>query len=245
MSLQIVPMFDAIGASAGSLIGNRQVRKVAYYITGSGVVPWSSADVEKLRRRGVELIPIAQDDSVRNFREFRTLVVDVEPGCYVNSRAALVVRLRADLGLRTTLYTPVSNWQALTDECTAHGVLGHVDWGIADWNLDRAAAERFIQQHAGARVVWVQWASPSSNPRTILPGSVRTLAQANVDLSVTLASWGEKPAPSRRKRATHKVRKVAGKAKQPAKKVTPPAALLTVYTALLELAHVLGVNFPK
>jgi hypothetical protein len=50
--------------------------------------------------------------------------------------------------------------------------------------------------------VGVQWASPSSNPNTVLPGpSGKTLREANVDLSVVDAGWvpsgmGKAPAPA-------------------------------------------------
>ena len=35
----------------------------------------------------------------------------------------------------------------------------------------------------------VQWASPTSNPNTIVPGGTQTLADANIDISVTIPSW--------------------------------------------------------
>ena len=39
----------------------------------------------------------------------------------------------------------------------------------------------------------VHWASPTSNPGTIVPGGTLTLAQAQVDLSVAEDAWH--PAP--------------------------------------------------
>jgi hypothetical protein len=35
----------------------------------------------------------------------------------------------------------------------------------------------------------VQWAAPQSNPDTLIPGSNRTLAEGNCDLSVTAPAW--------------------------------------------------------
>ena len=41
----------------------------------------------------------------------------------------------------------------------------------------------------------VQWASPSSNPGTLVPGTGLTLTQANCDLSVADKSWPSVPPP--------------------------------------------------
>ena len=67
--------------------------------------------------------------------------------------------------------------------------LTRVQYWLADWSLNEAEAEARLQPNLDGGIVAVQWASPSSNPRTLVPGSSLTLAEANVDLSVTVYGW--------------------------------------------------------
>ena len=61
---------------------------------------------------------------------------------------------------------------------------------LANWNLSEAEADAALGTAiAGIRIVGVQWASPTSNPGTKVPGSNLTLAQAQLDLSVTVPGW--------------------------------------------------------
>ena len=53
---------------------------------------------------------------------------------------------------------------------------------IADWNLDQHLAD--LELHAD--VYAGQWASPTHNPATLVPGTHLTLADAKADLSVVL-----------------------------------------------------------
>ena len=46
-------MLDAIGANAGAIPAG--TKKVAIYLTGSGGIQWSNADVEKLTHDDPEL----------------------------------------------------------------------------------------------------------------------------------------------------------------------------------------------
>ena len=57
-----------------------------------------------------------------------------------------------------------------------------VFYRIADWNLSEhlAGLAAYGDVYAG------QWASPTSNPNTVIPGTNHTLATANVDLNVVL-----------------------------------------------------------
>jgi hypothetical protein len=60
---------------------------------------------------------------------------------------------------------------------------------VADWSLSEAEAAKILTTSGDYPVVAVQWASPTSNPNTLVPGSHLTLSEANVDLSITVASW--------------------------------------------------------
>jgi len=68
-----------------------------------------------------------------------------------------------------------------------------VNLWIADWSLSEAEAVRLLSTSGAYPVVAVQWASPASNPNTTVPGGAKTLAEANLDLSITIASWFPKP----------------------------------------------------
>jgi hypothetical protein len=81
-----------------------------------------------------------------------------------------------------------ANQATLTRALRAAGHTG-VDLWVANWSLSEAEAARLLTTSGDYPVVAVQWASPTSNPNTPVPGSTRTLAEANVDLSVTVASW--------------------------------------------------------
>jgi hypothetical protein len=67
-----------------------------------------------------------------------------------------------------------------------------IGYGIADWNLNEQEATALL----GNETVWVQWASPTSNPDTLVPGSTMTLAEARVDLGVAVPWWHPQPRPA-------------------------------------------------
>ena len=66
-----------------------------------------------------------------------------------------------------------------------------IGYGIADWNLNEEEAAALL----GNDTVWVQWASPRSNPHTLVPGSSMTLAEAQVDLGIAVPWWHPQPRP--------------------------------------------------
>src|SRR5262249_50442966 len=86
---------------------------------------------------------------------------------------------------------------AALDAAGPHGWYhGHVRLWLADRHLDRVAASDEVGDHLhGLKIVAVQWASPTSNPATLLPGTVLTLHEANCDLSETADYWHAAPKP--------------------------------------------------
>lgn len=227
-SPQIIDMLDTIGANAGAIPAG--TRRVATYVTGSGGIAWSSGDIAKLRQDDPQLqllMRIDQSNSVLSFPFY--VVKDVEPGASTNATAVDEAKARRDRGLRTCLYTYIANFAALRQMVDSAGVADHVDYWIADWSLDREQAIAFIDSNPAIKAV--QYASPTSNPNTLVPGGHRTLAEANIDISVTRADWpaplpaGPAPKPARPKRhvprphPVHVVKKVA--AKVPVHKLHP------------------------
>lgn len=144
---------------------------VAYYVTGNGPQA-NHFQIENFTGGFVRIdqqpgfgVPFWSDEA------------DVEPGAKSNDDAAAWCKARAAIGWTSRLYTSSTNLDALRSACS--GITG-VYYRIANWSLNEVEAEAQII----GDVYGVQWASPSSNPTTLVPGTERTLAEANVDLSI-------------------------------------------------------------
>jgi hypothetical protein len=240
-TLAVVDTLDTIGATANSI--PRGTKRVLVYITGGGGIAWTAAQIAGLSAKGVQFVGrIDQSNVEQLFTNLRTLVVDIEPGAATNLTADHVAVRRAQAGLRTTLYTFLANFDALKRSVSTFGASDHVDYLVADWNLDRNGAIGFLGQHP--ECVGVQYASPTSNPRTLVPGSRLTLAQANVDLSVTRADW---PAPVAKKRKLPKPHLPKPRVPKPTAhpKVTAAAVAGALSTALLAVLQSKGVRLTQ
>jgi hypothetical protein len=95
-----------------------------------------------------------------------------------------VAKEREAKGWYSFIYISQANLSAV-EEAVSKAGLKKVQYWVANWNLSEAEATAQL----GGDIVAIQWASPSSNPTTLMPGSDKTLADANVDLSVTIPSW--------------------------------------------------------
>jgi len=160
-------MVDTIGADAKpdlSFLRDSNIRKIGVYVTGSPGIIWTPGEVAAYRLAGFTVITIDQ----RNGPAVVANVADVESGAKTAAQAIVEAEDMLDQGRSYTIYVE-----------KAH--LGDV-----------AAAWAKTGRELG-KVVAVQWASPTSNPDTIVTGDV-TLKDANVDLSVTLPDWHPVPA---------------------------------------------------
>lgn len=188
-----ITMIDAMHAYAGNIPVN--TAKVAGYTTGTTDVQWTSADWGRFPRSGHVRI----EQGYGTFNPFGCDAFDVELNQGVWSitpgQAAEGVRTRiAGRVAWTTVYADDSALAQVVAALDAVGPAGwydgRVDCWLADWNLSEAQAAALIGTKIHGLICRaVQWASPTSNPRTPLPGSSLTLAQANCDLSVTQDSW--------------------------------------------------------
>lgn len=121
-------------------------------------------------------------------------VIDVEPQAVTAQMAADIVRERVSGGIPwTTIYGGDSFLAQVAADVEAMGSAvwnGHVNCILADWSLSGAQAEVLIGTlRHGMSVVGVQWASDSSNPTTLIPGTQINLKDAGVDLNVIDANW--------------------------------------------------------
>lgn len=170
---------DAVAAVRGS-----SLRKVAGYVTGTPDIAWTLSDWDQFSPSIYSVIRIdqaASEDPVSAHVK-RASVTDTEPGAADPATAAKVAAFFIHHGEDYTIYVDQGELGAVEEACNALG-LPH------------------------GEIVAYQWASPTSNPNTILPGTSRTLKEANVDLSVTLPSWhpipGHTPAPPPKPPAPH------------------------------------------
>jgi hypothetical protein len=189
-------MVDAIRVNVRHI--PRSTPKVAGYVTGTGDVPWTATQWGYFPKAGH--VRIDQSPALAAFSAGRADVADVEFLAGTIGSFIYAVRARIAAGNRwSTIYGTDATIAAAAAELQAAGphgwYYGHVDCWLANWNLDEAQAAALIgHQIHGLKCRAVQWASPTSNPGTVVPGGTLTLAQAQVDLSVARDTWY--PAPS-------------------------------------------------
>lgn len=167
--------------------------KVAGYVTGTPDIRWADADWARFPTSGQ--VRIDQSRDLAHFAAGKAHVADIEPRAGGPEAFTSAVEKRIKLGIAWS--TAYGRHEALEEVEVAlnarepHGwYYGHVNCWLADWNFSHAEAEsRLGALVHGMSCVAVQWASPTSNPETILPGSTRTLKDANCDLSVTADWW--------------------------------------------------------
>jgi hypothetical protein len=184
-------MLDSIGSTADNI--PTATRKVAGYVTGTGGVVWSALEWTRFAKSGRVRI----DQSPGAVDPLGSDVLDVEAGA--SPPAAAVDWLKARIANSMpvgAVYGSGGALAAVEAAFKARGVspANHLYVWLADWNLNQAQATALLGTiKYGMEVAAVQWASPTSNPNTIMPGGTMTLKQANVDLSVTLDTFFPPP----------------------------------------------------
>lgn len=184
MAVATALMIDTIHDDAGNIPVNTP--KVAGYVTGTADIRWTNADWDRFPHSGK--VRINQNGSTDVSEASVGDVADYEPGAFTEAQVLEWVKLRKHSHLACAVYVAASNRASLTSALRAAGHTG-VDLWVANWSLSEAEAADMLTTSGDYPVVAVQWASPASNPNTLVPGSSRTLAEANVDLSITVASW--------------------------------------------------------
>jgi hypothetical protein len=202
MSDPIVTMVDTVHGSVG--LDLARFPYVAGYVSGTPDIKWTPGDWGLFGHSKKVRIWQGYAGTPVDFRAWD--VIDVETGAVTVAQAAAAVNARVANGIQwTTIYGSDSTLAEVAKAVQAYGGhvwVGHVNAWLADWNLSLTEASKIIGTMVhGMTCIAVQWASPSSNPGTILPGTGKTLKQANVDLSVVdgtwvpSGGWGASPAP--------------------------------------------------
>jgi hypothetical protein len=177
---------------------------VAAYLTGTGVVPWSAAEIAARRAGGEGVVGIDQTPGGQLFAQNGTVdgvkasIYDVEAEAGTPASAAAACRSRVALGVpQHTLYVSLSGLPAL--RAAVAGIPGVV-YGVADYSWSLAEAEAYIA--ANSDVVYAQYGDPQTNPNTLVPGTNVTLTQANADIDVARSSWAAQFIPQEETMAT-------------------------------------------
>lgn len=215
-------MIDTIGATARNIPVRADV--VAGYITGSPDIIWSTSDWTMHLGQHITI------DQSNGPAVITADVYDVEAGAKTLAQAIAGARDRKSAGFpHSVIYISAASLTAARAAVAAAGLTGHVYWLVANWALDQAEASALIR----GDIIGIQFASPTTNPDTILPGTNHTtLREANCDLSV-IADWW-KPSLEQAQPA------VESKPVHPKVKATAAAGVLA--TALLAGAHTAGLH---
>lgn len=182
-------MVDTIGSDASLVPSN--VPDIAGYVSGTSDIDWTSS--EWARFTSAKKVRIYQGYGAEPPLNGWD-VLDVETGAITPQQAADLVeqRVHADITW-STIYggDSVIAETAKLIQAKGHDIWnGHVDAWLANWNLNQQAATQMLGTMIhGMTCIGVQWASPETNPNTLLPGTSLTLKQANCDLSVVIANW--------------------------------------------------------
>ena len=191
----VVLMADAIHASAHNIPAKGI--DVAGYVTGSADILWTPADFARFDKT-TGILRIDQSPSLSVYANGHAHIADIEAGAatvpaWINASKH---RLAQNAAWFPRAYFSFSRIAEVARAVVSAGIqLGSCGFWVADWNLNLAGASALVGDYQipgtgmTVHIRAVQWASPSSNPNTQLPGTSMTLKAANVDLSVKAAAW--------------------------------------------------------
>lgn len=190
-------MADTVGPDARYI--PTKFSKVAGYRTGGPDVMWTPGDAQRFTTSSI--VWVDQSSTLASYSQGLAYVADIERGAGTIDAYIAAARTRQSHNLRNCLYASWDNIPALVADIEKASLdIGTTDFWVANWNFDQAQASEFVGVYklnmgdgkiVDINVPAVQWASPSSNPETIVPFSdpPMNLKDANVDLSETAPNW--------------------------------------------------------
>lgn len=189
MTVPTAVMLDAEGVNSDNIPTGTHY--VGAYVTGLDDVPWSALQIARFPH--ARIVRIAQGAGLAPAYNGYDMI-DVEDRAVTPAQAAQMIAERVSKGVTwTTVYGSDAALLEVTNETRKlgdHIWNGHVNYLLADWNLNAETAAAMLGKLIhGASCVGVQWASPESNPNTVTPGGGSTLAVSNVDISVVDSAW--------------------------------------------------------
>ena len=180
---------DTIDANAAFLTNATPV--LWYYVTGTTQAPeieWEPADVARFPHSQTYRIDQGFGNQLDMTRWFQCDEFDLEAGAWTVLNLIKVIRARNEIEWSTRVYASARPWLELLAGLAQAGVSARsLYWREANWNLSELQARGLLSAVRYA----IQWASPSSNPLTIIPGTNTELRVAGADLNVArLSSTG-------------------------------------------------------
>lgn len=176
--------FDCEGSQVQHMIGSvARPQAVWAYDTGSDPgIPWTPNEITHYRDQGAHVYLVNQGATQGPGQALHGDEFDFENGAWTLAALIEIITARRAVDWSTRIYCSWGNYALIKAALAVSGIGRSVYFRIADWNLNAHLAE--LELHAD--VYAGQWASPTSNPGTLIPGTSMTLADAVVDLNVVL-----------------------------------------------------------
>jgi hypothetical protein len=166
----------------------------AYYSTGSSWVQETAAQVAAAKTAGMGVVLIDQSPGLAKFATGQADVADIEAGAGTTSALIAAVRARQAHRWQSTAYVSSVSLPALREALTGAGLdMSLVLYGVADYSWSIADAERLLGENPDW--AYIQYGSNLTNPRTLVPGTTMTLAQAVADINVARSEWADQFRP--------------------------------------------------
>lgn len=175
-------MLDTVHATVENIPATAP--KVAGYVTGPPDIRWTTANWDRFSHAGRVRIDQAPGPGV----PLKSDVADMEDGAKTLDAALTWIKMREPYGWWSFIYVGHAPDLPVIRRGVSISGLARVQYWLCDPSLSQGQAEDRLDEGDGA-VVAVQWATPKSNPHTVVPGTSWTLEHANVDLSVTVPGW--------------------------------------------------------
>ena len=176
--------FDCISGNVQHLLDTKPTA-IWPYVTGSDGIAWTPEEIDYFRKRGAVVYLVNQGYHQTAASALTGDEFDFEAGAWTLGALLEVVAARRKVRWSTRIYCTWANYGTVKQALADAGTGGSVFFRIADWNIDQHVAD--LELHGD--VYAGQWASPTSNPATKVPGTDITLAQAGADLSVLLHTY--------------------------------------------------------
>lgn len=171
--------FDCTASSVQSL-AKTAPDAIWPYVTGSPDIAWTQEQINGFP--GARVYRVNQGYNQGPGEALNGDEFDMEAGAWTMSALLSIITARRMVEWSTRVYATWANYGPMKEELAQAGIGKSVWWRIADWNLSEHMAD--LELHGD--VYAGQWASPTSNPTTLVPGTAISLAEANADLNVAL-----------------------------------------------------------
>lgn len=173
--------FDCEGMNVQHLI-HTSPQAVWAYDSGSDGVPWTPNERRAFTDRGIRVYLVNQGYKQGPGAALHGDEFDLERAAWTTAGLTEVVHARREVQWSTRVYCTWSNYAAIKQALAEAGIGQSVYYRIADWNLNQHLADAMLH----ADVYAGQWASPVTNPSTVIPGTSTLLASVGADLNVVL-----------------------------------------------------------